>query len=141
MYETELEFSVKDTGERMLFQDFARAAEVSGLGEALFWAKIEVSSPARFDLLMAAPDASAREIARLLFGEESAAESDQAVADLVAELANTVAGTMARQLSEEAHVVLSPPLLGAGSLPLARDAFQEFVSEDLHLLVAVASPA
>jgi hypothetical protein len=139
MFETELRQSVIETGEQMLFQDFA--VEPIPDSAQYFWAKIEVSSPARFDLVIGAADGHARMIARILYGDDSISESDGSVSDLISELANTIAGTLARSLSDDAPVALSTPIANRGALPCPLATCVGFKSSDLELVAAVLEHA
>jgi Chemotaxis phosphatase CheX len=134
-YDALLASAVAETGEEMLFQSFERADTAASLEDA-YWSAIHVTSPARFDLELAIPAGAARAMAHVLYGDMELNESQ--VADLVAEVCNTVAGALARRLSDASRLELSPPEKGRGAPPQGGASAVWFVADEVHILVCVA---
>lgn len=137
MHEEKLGEVICETAEQMFFQEFCADESKAHLPEQVYWATIHVASPQVFDLVLAAEEAEIRGAIELMFGDDQGV-TDARASDLVAELANTLAGSLARHLSDEDHLELSPPIKGQGQGP--QDAsYQAFSGDDLTLYVAVSA--
>ncbi len=111
-----LSTSVIQTAEEMLFEEFEATPVPRPEGDFL-WARIAIASPLRGSLVVAATETVASELAATLFGEELPDSSLETDLDLLAEFANTVAGSFARKASEDVPLELSPPSKDHGPLP------------------------
>jgi hypothetical protein len=133
MFDNMLAEVLCETAEQIFFTEF-EDQPAAQLPERVFWATIAVRSPSRFEVVVAADEAEMRcAIETLFMGAEP---TDFRVSDVIAELANTVAGTLSRHLSDEAHLDLSTPEKGLGIAPLA-ERYHAFSGEELTLFVAV----
>jgi hypothetical protein len=130
-----LEAAVAQTGEEMLFQVFTPTTDPGQLEQG-YWAAIHVSSPASFDFELAAPRETALDLTRMLLGDD--APSEEAISDFIAEICNTVAGSLARNLADDRPLVLSPPEKGRGAPPSGPGTQAWFAGEDARLYVCVA---
>ncbi len=133
MLDESLAWVLCETAEQMFFQEF----QDTGVDEAparTFWAKIAVRSPRQFEVIVAAEENQMRGIVELVFMD--AAPTNGRIGDVVAELANTIAGSLSRHISEEMALELSPPEKGLGETPRA-DQYHRFSGEDLVVYVAI----
>lgn len=133
MHDEKLSQVLCETAEQMFFQEFVdkKGAEVP---EKVFWATVAVHSPDHFEVVVAANDQELRENMGMMFQDDDI--SDAQVSDMVAELANTIAGSLARTLSDDSELSLSPPSKGLGEAPSAEQ-YHGFTGDDLTLFVAV----
>lgn len=134
MHDEKLSYVLCETAEQMFFQTFEDSLDFA-MPERVYWAKVDVHTPSDFELIVAAEEGEIRNTFQELFtaGEDA---TDEQVIDLVAELANTIAGSLARHLSESEKLDLSPPHKGLGKVPGA-DLYHAFRGEELTLYVAV----
>ncbi|GEM_PF-3112515 len=134
MHDEKLAEVLCETAELMFFQEFQESPNFSA-PQSVFWATIAIRSPGEFEVIVAADETEVREIMNVMFPTEEKL-SDDRVADVVAELANTIAGCLARHISDESELDLSPPGKGLGSLPKA-EKYHAFAGNDITLMVAV----
>lgn len=135
MHEEKLGEVICETAEQMFFQEFCADSSKLELPEQVYWATIHVTSPQVFDLVLAAAEGEVRDAIELMFGADKDV-TDARASDLVAELANTLAGGLARHLSDQDHLELSPPTKGQGKGPTPAN-YQAFSGDDLTLYVAI----
>jgi Chemotaxis phosphatase CheX len=133
-----LEVAVAETCEEMLFQVFVPTEGVEPLEDG-FRAGIRITSPARFALELAVPKPTAQSLASLILGEEEPSEA--AMSDLVAEICNTLVGSLARNLAEDIPLVFSPPTIGRGAPPPELGPPSWFGGDDARFCVYVGDVA
>jgi len=134
MHDERLSDVLCETAEQMFFQTFEDKLDFS-MPQQVFWATIDVRAPSKFEVIVAAEEAQIRSAFSDMFSGDTEV-TDEKVIDLVAELANTIAGSLARHLSDDEKLDLSPPHKGLGRVPGA-DQYHAFQGEDLTLYVAV----
>ncbi len=133
MFDEKLGEVLCETAEQMFFQEF-QDHTADGLPDKVFWATISVRSPKEFEVIVAAEEQTMRQAIEMVFMDDTL--SDERVGDVVAELANTIAGSLSRHISESSAVDLSPPNKGLGDAPEANK-YHAFAGDDLTLFVAV----
>ena len=135
MHEELLADVLCETAEQMFFQEF-ESDPGRQPPQDVFWASIDVSSPQYFRLIVAAAEGEIKEALEMVFmGEREV--TDERVGDVVAELANTIAGSLSRRLSDDTLLELSTPTKGHGYAPPTSE-YHAFSSDELTFFVTVS---
>lgn len=133
MFDESLTEVLCETAEQMFFQEFSDHPDARP-PDRVFWATVDVHSPKDFQVVVAAAETQIRDAIEAVFMDGN---SDEArILDVVSELANTIAGSISRHLSNDAILELSPPAHGLGHAP-ASERYHAFEADDLTLYVSV----
>lgn len=133
MFDKALLKVLSETAEQMFFQEFEPQPTPS-LPAQLVAASVAVLSPPPFEVIVAAEAAQLQTVAQELFADGKADEDR--LADVVSELANTIAGSLSRHFTMRELLFMSPPRRMSQELPGAVS-FHSFKGEGLTLFIAV----
>lgn len=133
MWDDQLKEILCETAEQMFFSEFEENPKQL-VPDRVHWATVKVRSPSEFEVVVAAEAGPLASAIALLFMEEEVTEAR--MADLIAELANTIAGSLSRHIANDAHLDLSPPDKGRGEAP-AVDSYHAFTGDELTLFAAI----
>lgn len=133
MWDDRLKEVLCETAEQMFFSEFAEAPDQE-VPVQVHWATVRVRSPTEFEVIVAAEPERIEAAVALLFLEREVSQARSL--DVVAELANTIAGSLSRHISSDAALDFSPPDKGCGEAP-EFDNYHAFTADELTLYVAI----
>ena len=131
---------VSDTLEALAFMEVvpSEIEEIEEPGPETIWAEIEVLQPAPGRLIIFAPAQLAVEIVETMLGpsDEDAPPPEGSLRDVLAELANTIAGRMMNQImTPDQTLELSLPVTGLGGCIPRKALVCPMTAEDHEFLV------